>query len=38
VRLLLEPIGASSAALAPVAVMPGESIDWEGIHLRHLGW
>jgi hypothetical protein len=38
VRLFLEPIGASSAALTPVTVMPGGSIDWEGIHLRHLGW
>jgi len=38
VRLFLEPIGAGSAALAPVTVMPGESLDWEGIHLRHLGW
>lgn len=37
VRLFLEPTGASSAARAPVTVVPGESIDWEGIHLRHLG-
>ncbi|ANB01791.1 hypothetical protein ECTOBSL9_0991 [Ectothiorhodospira sp. BSL-9] len=28
VRLLLEPMGASSTALAPVAVMPGELIEW----------
>jgi len=38
VRLFLESVGARSAALTPVTVMPGESIDWEGIHLRHLGW
>jgi len=37
VRLLLEPIDDRSDALAPITLMPGESIDWEGIHLRHLG-
>lgn len=37
VRLLLEPIGTRSAALTPVTVMPGKSIEWESIHLRHLG-
>ena len=37
VGLFLDSTGASSAARAPVTVMPGESIDWEGIHLRHLG-
>ena len=38
VRLFLEPIDDRSDALAPITLVPGESIDWEGIHLRHLGW
>ncbi|WP_157092184.1 hypothetical protein [Thioalkalivibrio nitratireducens] len=38
VRLFLEPVDAGSVALAPVTLMPGDAIDWEGIHLRHLGW
>ena len=37
VRLFLEPLDTSSAAPVLVTLMPSESIDWEGIHLRHLG-
>ena len=38
VRLFLEPIDARSGVPNAVTLMPGESIDWIGIHLRHLGW
>jgi len=38
VRLFLEPIDTRSGVPTAVTVMPGESVAWEGIHLRHLGW
>ena len=38
VRLFLEPIDPRSAVATEVTLLPDESIDWEGIHLRHLGW
>ncbi|MCG5497659.1 hypothetical protein LRB11_16300 [Ectothiorhodospira haloalkaliphila] len=37
-RLFLEPIDPRSGVPNAVTLMPGESIDWEDIHLRHLGW
>ena len=38
VRLFLEPIDLRSGVPAEITLMPHESIDREGIHLRHLGW
>ena len=38
VRLFLEPTGTHSGVPTEVTLLPGESIAWEGIHLRHLGW
>lgn len=38
VRLFLEPVSTRSGAPAEIKLMPQESIDWEDIHLRHLGW
>ena len=38
VRLFLEPIDPRSGVPTAVTLMPGESVAWEGIHLRHIGW
>ncbi len=38
VRLFLEPIDLRSGVPTEITLMPHESIDREGIHLRHLGW
>jgi len=38
VRLFLQPIDTRSGVPNAVTLLPDESIAWEGIHLRHLGW
>ncbi len=38
VRLFLEPIDDRYDASDPITLVPGEAIDWKGIHLRHPGW
>ncbi|AHE99886.1 hypothetical protein [Thioalkalivibrio paradoxus] len=38
VRLILESLNTARATLETITLEPGEALEWESVHLHHLGW